>query len=229
MERKLATIQVISELHPINGADKIELALMQNLGWECVIKKGEFKVGDKIIYCEVDSILPERPEYEFLRDRKFRVKTIKLKGQVSQGLILPISLLNLNQKDLDSGNIGMDVTEALGITKYLTPSEREEFAQQERKITDEKNKLKKFLMRYSWFRKLFLSKNKKSEWPYWISKTDEERVQNLNYQEVLRKFGDKEVYVTEKIDYQSATFTGRIVPRFNNWFGIKMFNLINKI
>ena len=53
--------------------------------------------------------------------------------------------------------------------------------------------------------------------------------QNLHWNEFYEQFKDKEVYVTEKIDYQSVTFTGKIVPRFNNWLGVKMFNLINKL
>lgn len=175
MERKLAHIELIESLKPIIGADKIEVAKV--LGWECVVKKGEFKVGNMVVYVEVDSIMPEKPEYEFLRDRKFRVKTIKLKGQVSQGLVLPMSVLpDKSIKYIDGfNNIGKDVTELIGVTKYLSPSEREEISQQERKIANEKNKLKKFMMRYSWFRKLFLSKKGKSGFPYWVSKTDEPR------------------------------------------------------
>ena len=86
-ERKLAHIELITDLQPIEGADRIEKAIV--LGWECVVKKGEFQVGQMIIYCEIDSVLPELPEFEFLKDRKYRIRTIKLKGQVSQGLILP--------------------------------------------------------------------------------------------------------------------------------------------
>ena len=170
--RSLASIQTIVSLEPIAGADAIEKATV--LGWECVVKKDEFKVGDKIIYVEVDSVMPEKPEFEFLRDRKYRVRTIKLRGQVSQGLVLPI-MYNKNTYD-----VGDDVTEELGVTKYLSPSEREEMNQHERKIANEKNKLKKFMMRYSWFRSLFLSRNKKESFPYWVSKTDEERIQILS-------------------------------------------------
>ena len=206
-KRKLAHVEVIESLSPIIGADKIEVAKV--LGWECVIKKGEFNVGDKIIYIEVDSVMPEKPEYEFLRDRKFRVRTIKLRGQVSQGLVLPLPNDSYLKKYGSSFEIGEDVTELLGITKYLTPSEREEISQQERKLANEKNKLKKFMMRYSWFRKLFLSKKQTSGFPYWVSKTDEERVQNIP--QVLQQFTDKEVYITEKIDYQSVTFTGKMI------------------
>ena len=201
--RKLAHIEIIKELREIPGADKIEVAIV--LGWECVVKKGEFSVGDKIIYVEVDSVMPEKPEFEFLRDRKFRVRTIKLRGQISQGLVLPFD-------DVYYGNypIGYDITDELEITKYLSPSEQSELQQQENRIKLEKNKLKKFMMRYSWFRTLFLSRSKKSGFPYWVSKTDEERIQNIP--QVLQQFADKEVYVTEKIDYQSGTWTGKMVP-----------------
>ena len=74
--RKLASIQKIVDISPIEGADSIEVA--QILGWKVVVKKGEFKIGDLVVYCEIDSILPEKPEFEFLRDRKFRIRTIKL-------------------------------------------------------------------------------------------------------------------------------------------------------
>jgi len=213
MERKLATIQKISELRPIEGADKIEVALMEGLGWECVVKKGDFAVGDRVVYIEVDSVMPERPEYEFLRPRNFRIKTIKLKGQVSQGLILDISSVPC----AEFLALGSDVTDVLGITKYLSSSERLEFEEQGRRLLNEKNKLKKFMMRYSWFRRLFLSRSQKVSFPYWVSKTDEERIQNMPH--VLEQFADERVYVTEKIDYQSVTFTGKMVPRFAGFFG----------
>lgn len=216
-ERKLAHIEIIESLFPIPNADKIEVA--QVLGWECVVKKGEFKVGDKIIYCEVDSVMPDKPEYEFLRNRKFRIRTIKLRGQVSQGLVLPIHpTLNQYSKTEEDYFIGEDVTELLGIVKYLSPSERVEAQEELRKITLEKSRFKKFMMRYSWFRKVFLSRNTKRGWPYWVSKTDEERVQNIP-QRILDQYKDNLVYVTEKIDYQSATFTGKLIPKYGGWLG----------
>jgi len=209
MDRKLAHIEKIEWIKPIDGADKIELCGI--LGWQCVIaKKDNFKVGDKVVYCEVDSVMPEKPEFEFLRERKFRIRTIKLRGQISMGLVLPTSYLSV-----DSGKFGehQDVTEWMGITKYLSPSERTEIEQLENKIKLEKSKLKKFLLRYSLFRRLFLSKKGKSGFPYWVSKTDEERIQNIP--QVLKQYKDKIFYITEKIDYQSGTWTGKMVPRFN--------------
>jgi len=200
MERKLAHVEIIESIHPIEGADKIEMAKI--LGWECVVKKEEFTVGDKVIYCEVDSVMPDKPEYEFLRDKKFRIRTIKLKGQISQGLILPLSAAkNLTHKV----EIGFDCTELLEITKYLSPSEKEEI----KKVEINQNKLTKFMKRYSWYRRLFLTRKQKEGFPYWVSKTDEERIQNIPH--VLEQFKDKEVYVTEKIDYQSGTWTGKMV------------------
>lgn len=116
--RKLATIQRIFSLNPIEGADVIEVA--QVLGWKVVVKKGEFQVGDLIVYCEIDSLMPERPEFEFLRNNKFRIRTIKLRGQISQGICFPLSLLH---QDNYTGIWveGDDVTEFLNIEKYEAP------------------------------------------------------------------------------------------------------------
>lgn len=213
MERKLAHIEQIIDLRPIKGADRIEVAIV--LGWECVVKKGEFKIGDKIVYIEVDSIVPDCPEFEFLRERKFRIKTIKLKKQISQGLIVSLETLNKISNDniiLSELNIGDDVTEKMNIVKYLTPSEKQEI----KKLTKQ-NKFKKFMMRYSWFRKLVLNKIKKESFPYWVSKTDEKRIQNIP--QIIKQHANELVYVTEKIDYQSVTFTGKMLPRFDNWIG----------
>jgi hypothetical protein len=80
------------------------------------VKKGEFQVGDKCIYVEIDSILPEdNPNFEFMKDRKYRVKTIKLRGKISQGIIFPMSIL---PKDPSKYSVGDDVTNILKIKKY---------------------------------------------------------------------------------------------------------------
>jgi len=128
MERKLATIQIISELRPIEGADKIEVAKV--MGWQVVVKKGEFTIGDLCIFCEIDSVMPEKPEFEFLREKKFRVKSIRLRKQISQGLVLPMHLLGLKEsigmtRDHYFGKsnlIGLNVTKMLGIIKYELPT-----------------------------------------------------------------------------------------------------------
>lgn len=147
MERKLASIQIVDNISPIEGADAIEVATVN--GWKVVVKKGEFKVGDKCVYCEIDSFLPVVEQFEFLRKssyRKmgeqegFRLRTIKLRGQVSQGLLLPA---------IEGYDVGKDVSEVLGIIKFEPPIPAE------------------------------LSGLMKGSFPIFIPKTDEERIQNL--------------------------------------------------
>lgn len=207
MERSLAHIEKVEWIKAIPGADKIELCGV--LGWQCVTKKNEFKVGEKIIYVEVDSVMPEQPEFEFLRPRKFRVKSIKLRGELSQGLVLPI--LDTLGRPQESLEVGEDVTELLGITKYLSASEQEETKSSESKLRKSKNPVIRYMMRYKWFRDLMVPK-KSNGWPDWISKTDEPRIQNEP--RLLEQFKDSSIYVTEKVDFQSATFTGHFVPIF---------------
>lgn len=116
MERKLATIQTITDLKPIPGADAIEVA--QVLGWKCVVKRNEFKVGDKCAYFEIDSLLPVADWTDFLRkgeQKPFRLRSITLRKQLSQGLALPLNKLPLAQQDW---SIGQEVTSELGVTKY---------------------------------------------------------------------------------------------------------------
>ncbi len=115
MARKLASIQKVKALSAIEGADAIETATV--LGWQVVTKKNEFNVGDLCVYCEIDSHLPEKPEFEFLRPRKFVIKTVRLRGQISQGICFPLSILP-SDTPLEEG---LDVTEVLEITKYEPP------------------------------------------------------------------------------------------------------------
>lgn len=175
MERKLATIRKIKEIQPIKDADNIELALVD--GWKSIVKKGEFKIDELIIYCEIDSFLPIKPEFEFLRKSSykkmgdqegFRLKTIKLRGQISQGLILPLKVL---PKKKEIFGEGFEVTNDLNIVKYEPPIPAQ------------------------------LAGLVKGIFPSFIPKTDEERVQNLDY-EILK---DEVYYETEKLDGTSFT------------------------
>lgn len=113
--RKLASIQKIKSLEVIDGADSIELARV--LGWQLVVKKGEYKVGDLCVFCEIDSILPDKSEFEFLRPRKMRIKTIKLRGQISQGICFPLIFLPKGTEIEE----GKDVTEILVVKKFEPP------------------------------------------------------------------------------------------------------------
>ncbi len=113
--RKLASIQKIKEIEAIEGADAIEKAYV--LGWQLVIRKGEFSVGDLCVYCEIDSIMPDKPEFEFVRAKGNRIKTIRLRGQISQGICFPLSVLPEGTEMTE----GLDVTDILGVTKFEPP------------------------------------------------------------------------------------------------------------
>ena len=123
MSRKLASIQRIWKIEPIDGADNIELAYV--LGWQCVVNKGHFKPMDLAVYFEIDSFLPIRPEFEFMRKSSyknsdimgegFRLRTMKFRGQISQGLLLPLNQFSEIPADVE---LGTDVTGLLKVSKW---------------------------------------------------------------------------------------------------------------
>lgn len=128
MERKLASVQRIIDIKPIPNADAIEVATVK--GWKLVVKKNEFQIGDKAIYFEIDSYLPIIPEFEFLRASSytkmgelegFRLRTVKMRGQISQGLLAPLSILSGKLQGLNDIQVGYDVTDLLGVLKYERP------------------------------------------------------------------------------------------------------------
>lgn len=138
MSRKLASVQKIKAIKPIEGADKIEI--VQVLNWDCVAKKGEYQVGDTVIYFEIDSLLPDIPMLEWLKGsswsqklNKYKISTHKFRGQISQGLVMPIKdLKELYNQINDNNGIaypidimapteGTDLTELLNVEKYEPP------------------------------------------------------------------------------------------------------------
>ena len=180
-KRALAHIEKVTNIRPIPNADRIEQVSV--LGWNLVTKKGEFADGDLCVYIEIDSRVPSDMEcFKFLEDRNYKVKTIKLRKVISQGLALPISIL-------PKGNysVGQDVTDILKITKIQedydpAPISLEmKLKAHHKKLTQ--NRIFKKLMKYGWFRKFAFSvlipKKKKNGWPNWVKKTDQERVQNM--------------------------------------------------
>lgn len=131
-ERALATIEQIESIRPIEGADAIDLARVR--GWDVVVKKGEYREGDLAVYFEIDSMLPlDDPRYAFLEaagkkivDGKLyhRLKTKKLRGVVSQGLLVPFHAFSAEFAEAapaPNGVVGHDVTDVLGIFKYEPP------------------------------------------------------------------------------------------------------------
>lgn len=166
--RKLASIQIINALEPIEGADAIERA--QILGWSVVVKKGEFRVGQFVVYCEIDSVLPPREEFSFLEKSKYRIRTIRLRGQISQGICFPTSILPKHAIIEE----GRNVTKVLGVSKYEPPIPA------------------------------CLNGIKKGDFPSFVPKTDETRVQIL--QDMLDKYKGEKAYVSLKLDGSSATY-----------------------
>jgi len=175
--RALVTIQRVKKISVIPDSDFLETAHI--MGWQCVVKKGEFQDGDLGVYFEVDSFLPVEPRYEFLRKSSyrenadngegFRIRTAKMRGQLSQGLILPRSAF----PELDGFNEGDDVTEKLLVKKWYTP----ETSMPGGVIIGEK--------------------------PGGIPTSDETRIQSAL--ELLDKLHGRPYYITVKIDGTSGT------------------------
>ena len=187
--RKLASIAEITYIKPIDGADAIECAVV-NGGWPVVVKKGEYKVGDVAIYLEIDSWVPhelapflskgqEPREYNGVKGE--RLRTVKLRGQVSQGLLLPLNV-DIAGGPFNGGyglcvlglKCGDDVTEALGIQKWEPPVPAQ------------------------------LQGLMKGNFPHFIPKTDQERCQNLR-KEIFETHKDETYEVTTKLDGSSMT------------------------
>jgi RNA ligase (TIGR02306 family) len=186
MGRKLASIQIISNLVPIEGADRIVQATI--MGWNVVVKREEFKIGDRCVFFEIDSILPDGPEWaEFMRPKKFRVKTCKLRGVLSQGLAMSMSILggrpNPNKRfwdwirRQDGWRVGDDVTSFLEIKKHGGPH---------------------------FSKSGFKTGSYAGDFPSFIPKTDEIRIQSAMY--FLDYIRRREMYVTVKCDGTSSTF-----------------------
>lgn len=191
----LASVQKILNITPISGADAIETAHV--LGWEVVIKKGEFKEGDLCVYIQIDTIVPETEQFDFLRERKYRVRTIKLRKQISQGLIVPLPRGKFNEGD--------DVTDLLGIKKFEKPDNNPERFEKPRMP---KKWYKKwiYIFKYNFLYKIFprLRKKQRSSFPtHLVSVTDEERIQNIP--QVLNQYAGKLFVVSYKLDGSSIT------------------------
>jgi RNA ligase (TIGR02306 family) len=178
-ERKLATIRKIAAIEPIEGADAIEVAVVD--GWKVVVKKGEFQVDTLAVYFEIDSWIPtelapflskgkEPCEYEGVKGE--RLRTVKLRGQLSQGLLLPLepTCANIESELFE----GLDVSLPLNILKWERPMNAQ------------------------------LAGMARGNFPALVPKTDQERIQNLK-----RSFAEYQLdtwSITEKLDGSSCTF-----------------------
>lgn len=224
--RELAYVITIDDIIPIEGADRVEQAVVG--GWHIMTRKGQFKPGDPAIYFEIDSKVPETEPFKFLEPKHYKVKTQKyFKGTViSQGLLMSAEdfkgwWINANGTVIDNdGNIhkandeSRFLTEKLGV-KYAVDEDnirKAASADKYKKMAQRHGKLFshqpfRWLMKRNWGKKLlfffFGRKKDKRNWPMWVQKTDEERIQNMPW--ILK---DKEPWIaTEKIDGTSTTFT----------------------
>jgi len=196
--RKLASIQVIKSLKPIAGADRIVEATVQ--GWQCIVGIDHFKVGDLCVFFEVDSILPVKPWSEFLASKGRRIKTMKMKGVLSQGLALPLKTVLPDAYQDDDGSFmvqtplddegtihfsslieGDDVTALIGVVKY----DNEVHSSQPGVHG--------------------INPTKEADFPSFVPKTDEERIQSTMGS--LRALQGRQFVSTVKADGSSFTAT----------------------
>ena len=180
--RKMATVRKIDSIRDIPGADSIECCILG--GWNVVTRKGEYTAGDLAVYCEIDSWIPHEVA-PFLSRGNFphvynevkgeRLRTVKLRGQLSQGLLLPLKELYGLLQGLNNHFEGQDVSENLGIVKYEAPIPAS------------------------------LAGEIKGMFPSRIPKTDQERIQNLSVELEEWKAARLTWEVTEKLDGSSMT------------------------
>lgn len=211
-ERELAYVVKVDEIRPIEGADRVEVAIVN--GWHIMVRKDQFKPGDLAIYFEIDSKVPAEEPFMFLEPKHFKIKTQKyFKGTViSQGLLMSFEDFGWNR---DAYRLGDFLTQKLKVTyavdednvrKAASVDKYKKMAQRHGKLFS--HQPFRWLMRRDWGKKVLFvffgkAKDKKTGWPAWVSKTDEERVQNMPW--ILE---NKNPWVaTEKIDGTSTTFT----------------------
>lgn len=173
---KVATIEKILEVKPHPNADALELATIK--GWQVCIKKNEFKPGDLCIYVCVDSIFEDKPAYEFLRNKNFRIKTVRLRGQLSQGIAFPMSLFKTLGHDVvvfsEPDIEGSDVSQYVYASHYEKPIPSH------------------------------LAGNAVGYMPGFLKKTDEDNIKNNP--EILDELKGKPYYITVKVDGSSGTY-----------------------
>lgn len=245
--RELAYVVKIDNILPIEGADRVELACVG--GWRIMVKKNQFKVGDYAIYFEIDSKVPEEEPFMFLAPKHFKVKTQKyFKGTVlSQGLLMsfndfkdekgntPSWVMSLEARIAAKKEIEHEgLTEVIGVTyaveednkrKAKSDDKYKKMAQRRPNIF--KKPWARWMMKREWGRKVMFfffgkKKDKKSGWPNWVSKTDEERVQNMPW--ILE---DKSEWIaTEKVDGTSTTATYKKTGRRKHEYYICSRNVV---
>ena len=230
-ERELVYVVRVEEIRPLEGYDRVEYARI-GAGWWIVVRKDQFKPGDLAIYFEIDSRVPAEEPFMFLEPKKFKIKTQKMCRVISQGLLMSADDFGWVVDDADGTiiippekfgsstvlNEGDFLTKRLKVTYAddednvrKAPSSDSYRSMQDRHKKVFKTKFGKWMMKREWGRKVMFfffgkKKEKKTDWPSWVKKTDEERIQNMPW---LFPNCETEWIATEKIDGTSTTFTMR--------------------
>ena len=238
-ERELAYVVLVDGIEELPGYDRVESARIG--GWRCIVPKGQFHVGSPGIYFEIDSRVPsDNPAFAFLEKRNYKIKTQKMCKSISQGLLMHAD--DFGWKIIFDGTKTPYVydgekvhyaddetrflTKILGVTyaddednarKAPSADKYKKMAQRHPNIF--KKSWARWMMKREWGRKIMFmffgkKKDKKNGWPAWVSKTDEERVQNMPW--ILNDTGSW--VITEKIDGSSTTFTMKRGKRGKNEF-----------
>lgn len=210
-KRALAYVVTIDEIKPIDGYDRVEYA--RTNGWWVIIGKNDnLKVGDKCVYFEVDSkVNAEDERFAFLEKRNYKIKTQKMCKVISQGLLMPLSLF----PEIGNANVNTDVTDILKVIYAVEEDNARKKVDLDakyksmaaRKPHTFKKPWAKWMMRRAWGRKVMFfffgkKKDKPRAFPSFVSKTDEERVENQPW-----RIGDSKTYLcTEKLDGTSCTY-----------------------
>lgn len=203
--RALVKIVKVDAITPIKKADFIELATIG--GWQCIVKKNEFKVGDPALYCEIDSLLPvSHPVFAFLAERKeglktfndivySRIRTVKMKGEVSQGLLIPVP------EEYRSSPVGTNLTNLLSVRKLEEIILNTDGFDTRLNSDEEPN----------WFEKIvrwIAGKPARSQfgpWPSALSKSDQPRIQNVGHHYSTAVIEEELFEESVKLDGSSMT------------------------
>ena len=223
-ERELVYVVYIDDIKPIAGKDRVECAVVG--GWNVMVRKGDFNIGDPAIYFEIDSLVPKTEAFAFLESKNYRIKTQKYGDFYSQGLLMPAKdfgwvvetdsgelmyIKDNNETKHYANDESRFLTKQLNVIYYDPIDNIRKSNRQTQEFSPLFKKIKKHfpfkqLLKTETGRKILLSifglKKKKREWPWFVHKTDEERIQNMPW--ILN---DKDLYeVTEKIDGCSSTY-----------------------
>ena len=229
--RELAYVVTIDNIEPILGYDRVEWATVG--GWKVIVQKGQFNIGDPAIYFEIDSKVPSNKEcFAFLEKRHYKVKTLKMCKVISQGLLMHAEdfgweiifdgtktpYIYDGEKVHYADDESRFLTEKLGVTyadaednQRKAPSADKYKKMVQRHPTVFSKPFVRWLMKRKWGKNLMFfffgkKKDKKNGWPEWVTKTDEERIENCTF---YLNDKEKQWIATEKVDGSSTTFTMR--------------------